>query len=117
MALLMARTDLPAKNTLWDMLITHAALSVALHRPDRLDHARLGEDRLHQRGDQRGALPRRSLDPRPLINIWSYAGVVWVMFLFFCPFAYLFTVGSLRAMDASLEEAARTVGRDRRCRR
>jgi len=46
----------------------------------------------------------------PLFNIWSYAGVVWVMVLFFTPFAYLFTVNPLRAMDASLEEAARTAG-------
>ena len=29
----------------------------------------------------------------PLMNIWSYAGIVWVMVVFFCPFAYLFTVG------------------------
>ncbi len=43
-------------------------------------------------------------------NIWSNAGIVWVMFLFFCPFAYLFTLGSLRAMDSALEEAARTSG-------
>jgi len=32
------------------------------------------------------------------------------MFLFFCPFVYLFTIGSLRAMDTSLEEAARAAG-------
>ena len=44
------------------------------------------------------------------MNIWTYAGVVWIMFLFFCPFAFLFTVGSLRTMDSSLEEAARTTG-------
>lgn len=46
----------------------------------------------------------------PLFNIWSFGGVVWVMFLFFCPFVYLFTVGSMRSMDSSLEEAARTSG-------
>ena len=46
----------------------------------------------------------------PVINIWSYAGIVWVMVLFFCPFAYLFTVSSLRGMDSSLEESARSTG-------
>src|SRR5690606_16512628 len=46
----------------------------------------------------------------PLFNIWSFGGVVWVMFLFFCPFVYLFTVGSMRSMDSSLEEASRTSG-------
>ena len=46
----------------------------------------------------------------PLINIWSFAGVVWVLFLFFAPLAYLFTLGSLTSMDATLEESARTAG-------
>jgi len=45
-----------------------------------------------------------------LVSIWTNAGMVWVMFLFFCPFAYLFTLGSLRSMDSALEEAARTSG-------
>ncbi len=49
-------------------------------------------------------------DGDALVNIWSYTGVVWVMALFFTPFAYLFTVNPLRSMDASLEEAARTAG-------
>jgi iron(III) transport system permease protein len=48
--------------------------------------------------------------PSPVIDIWSYGGVVFVMFLFFCPFVYLFTIGSLRSMNGSLEEAARTSG-------
>ena len=46
----------------------------------------------------------------PLINVWSIAGVIWVLFLFFAPLAYLFTLGSLTRMDASLEESARTAG-------
>ena len=46
----------------------------------------------------------------PLVNIWSYAGVVWVMFLFFTSLIYLFTVSSLRSMDTALEESARTSG-------
>ncbi len=45
-----------------------------------------------------------------IVNIYSYAGVVWVMVLISCPLAYLFTVGTLRSMDASLEEASRSVG-------
>ena len=50
------------------------------------------------------------LEVGPVVQIWSYPGVVWVMLLFFCPFAYLFTVNNLRSMDASLEESARTTG-------
>lgn len=53
---------------------------------------------------------RIGIDLGPVINIWSYFGIVWVMSLFFIPFAYLFTVGNLRAMDSSLEEAARASG-------
>lgn len=49
-------------------------------------------------------------DMSPLVNIWSYAGVVWVMFLFFASPVYLFTVSSLRSMDTALEESARTSG-------
>jgi iron(III) transport system permease protein len=43
-------------------------------------------------------------------NIWSFAGVIWVMVLFFAPLAYTFTLGALRGVDSSLEEAARTTG-------
>src|SRR5690606_27421157 len=56
------------------------------------------------------ALNSLGIDMSPLLNVWTQVGIVWVMFLFFCPFGYLFTVGNLRSMDASLEEAARTHG-------
>lgn len=47
--------------------------------------------------------------PTPF-NILSYSGAVWVMFLFFTPYVYLFTVTNLQRMDSSLEEAARASG-------
>ena len=40
-------------------------------------------------------------------NIW---GVIWVTAIFFAPLVYLFVVGSLRRMDPSLEDSARTTG-------
>lgn len=40
-------------------------------------------------------------------NIW---GVIWVTSIFFTPLVYLFVVGSLRRMDPSLEDSARTTG-------
>jgi iron(III) transport system permease protein len=46
----------------------------------------------------------------PWIDVWTFGGVVWVMALFYAPYAYLFTVNNLRAMDSSLEEAARMSG-------
>ncbi|MEK6710815.1 MAG: ABC transporter permease subunit, partial [Nitrospinota bacterium] len=45
-----------------------------------------------------------------LFNIYSITGIVWVMGLFYAPYMYLFTVGSLRKMDPALEEASRTAG-------
>ena len=40
-------------------------------------------------------------------NIW---GVIWVTAIFFTPLVYLFVIGSLRGMDPSLEDSARTTG-------
>ena len=40
-------------------------------------------------------------------NLW---GVIWVTGLFFTPLVYLFVIGSLRRMDPSLEDSARTTG-------
>ncbi|NNE85336.1 MAG: iron ABC transporter permease [Alphaproteobacteria bacterium] len=45
-----------------------------------------------------------------LMNIDTIWGVVWVTGIFFAPLVYLFVVGSLRRMDPSLEDSARTTG-------
>jgi iron(III) transport system permease protein len=45
-----------------------------------------------------------------LININNLWGVIWVTGIFFTPLVYLFVVGSLRRMDPSLEDSARTTG-------
>jgi iron(III) transport system permease protein len=46
----------------------------------------------------------------PLINVYSYAGIVWVMVLYFIPYAFILNVGAFRAMDPALEEAAAVSG-------
>ncbi len=46
----------------------------------------------------------------PLVNIYSITGIGFVLGLFYAPYIYLFTLESLRSMDASLEEAARMAG-------
>lgn len=108
MAVLMARTDLPFKNTLDLLIIMPLFLSPFT---GLIAWITLGSQRTGFINVAYTALfDLIGIDVSPLINIWSYAGVVWVMFLFFCPFAYLFTVGNLRAMDSSLEEAARISG-------
>ncbi len=45
-----------------------------------------------------------------LLNVDNIYGVIWVTGLFFAPLVYLFVVGSLRRMDPSLEDSARTTG-------
>lgn len=43
-------------------------------------------------------------------NIYSVWGIAFVLGLFYAPYVYLFTLGSLQSMDAALEEAARMSG-------
>jgi iron(III) transport system permease protein len=45
-----------------------------------------------------------------LFNVDNLWGVIWVTGIFFTPLVYLFVVGSLRRMDPSLEDSARTTG-------
>lgn len=44
------------------------------------------------------------------VNIYSFGGIVWVMSLYYVPYAYLLTAGAIRSMDASLLEASRMCG-------
>ena len=44
------------------------------------------------------------------LNIYSLTGVIWVLSLFYTPYVYLFIVGPLRHMDATLEDVARVHG-------
>jgi iron(III) transport system permease protein len=46
----------------------------------------------------------------PLVNIYSYGGVVWHMLQYSTPFLFLFVVEAFRAMDPALEEASRMCG-------
>lgn len=43
-------------------------------------------------------------------NIYSLAGLVFVMALYYCPIVFLFVAGALRSMDPALEEASRMHG-------
>ncbi|MDE3077682.1 MAG: ABC transporter permease subunit, partial [Chloroflexota bacterium] len=49
-----------------------------------------------------GLLGRRMV----LLNVTSLGGVAWVLIVHYLPYAYLFAVGALQNIDASLEEAA-----------
>jgi iron(III) transport system permease protein len=108
MAVLVGRTDLRGK-TLWEMLIVmplYLSPFTGLMAWIALGSAKTGFVNVAFAALVRPFAPGAP----PLLNIWTFGGVVLVMFLFFCPFVYLFTIGSLRAMDTSLEEAARAAG-------
>lgn len=107
-AVLVGRTDLPAKRLLDVLLVIPLFVSPFT---GLIAWIMLGSE---QTGFINGALGAAfrwfDIPFTPLINIWSFSGVVWILVIFFCPFAYLFTVGNLRGMDSSLEEAARMNG-------
>lgn len=46
----------------------------------------------------------------PPFNIYSMGGIIMVLALFYTPYMYLFTIGSLNRMDPALEESARVCG-------
>lgn len=49
------------------------------------------------------------MDTSPF-NIYSRAGIIWVMGIFWAPYIYLFMIGLFQKMDPALEEAARISG-------
>ncbi len=46
----------------------------------------------------------------PPFNIYTKAGIIWVLAIFWSPYVYLFMVGLLQKMDPALEDAARISG-------
>jgi iron(III) transport system permease protein len=46
----------------------------------------------------------------PLVNVYSYGGVVWHMMQYSTPFLFLLMVGAFKSMDPALEESSRTSG-------
>ena len=48
--------------------------------------------------------------PTDLFNVYGIAGIVWVQAIFFTPFVYLMSIGTLRHMDPALEESSRACG-------
>ena len=48
-----------------------------------------------------------------LVDVYSYAGVIWHMMQYSTPFIFLFVVDAFRAMDPSLEESSRMSGATR----
>jgi iron(III) transport system permease protein len=49
----------------------------------------------------------------PLVDVFSYGGVIWHMMQYSTPFIFLFVVDAFRAMDPALEESSRMSGATR----
>jgi iron(III) transport system permease protein len=49
----------------------------------------------------------------PLVDVYSYGGVIWHMMQYSTPFIFLFVVDAFRAMDPALEESSRMSGATR----
>jgi iron(III) transport system permease protein len=48
--------------------------------------------------------------PPNLFNVYGIGGIIWVQGIFFMPFVYLMTIGTLRHMDPALEESSHACG-------
>lgn len=108
LALVVARTDIGGKPVWETLIIMPLFLSPFT---GLISWVALGSERTGFINVAYSGLLRPFFESVPaLMNIWTFGGIVWVMLLFFCPYAYLFTLGSLRSMDVSLEEAARASG-------
>jgi iron(III) transport system permease protein len=108
LAVIVARTDIPFKP-LWDILI----LIPLFLSPFTLLIAWItlaGPRTGFLNGIWQAILSPFMTRPADIVNLNSYTGIVWLLFLISCPLAYLFVIGTLRAMDASLEEASRSAG-------
>ena len=47
------------------------------------------------------------------VNIYSFSGIVWVLASNYIPYAFVFLLGPMRAIDTTLEEAALVLGSSR----
>lgn len=107
LAWIVARTDTPARGTL-EVLIT-----LPFFIPPILTATAWGMLGNPKVGSLNLAWGWLTGLQEPLINMYSYGGVVWHMMQYSAPFLFLLLVDALRAMDPSLEESSRMSGATR----
>ena len=104
LAWIVARTDTPGRETL-EVLIT-----LPFYIPPILTAMAWG-----MLGTPKGGLINLAWTEltgrrEPLVNVYSYAGVVWHMMQYSTPFLFLLIVGAFKSMDPALEESSRMSG-------
>jgi iron(III) transport system permease protein len=104
LAWIVARTDTPGRGTL-EVLIT-----LPFYIPPILTAVAWGMLATPRGGlinlAWSGLTGRRA----PLVNVYSYGGVVWHMMQYSTPFLFLLIVGAFKAMDPALEDSSRMSG-------
>jgi iron(III) transport system permease protein len=107
LAWIVARTDTPARGTL-EVLIT-----LPFFVPPILTATAWGMLGNPQVGSINLAWGWLTGAREPLVNVFSWGGVVWHMMQYSTPFLFLFIVDAFRAMDPALEESSRMSGAGR----
>jgi ABC-type sugar transport system permease subunit len=104
MAWIVARTDTPYRDTL-EVLIT-----LPFYIPPILTAMAWGMLATPKGGLINLAWAGLTGSREPLVNIYSYGGVVWHMMQYSTPFLFLLLVGAFKSMDPALEESSRMSG-------
>ncbi|MEN9763069.1 MAG: hypothetical protein RI906_2895 [Pseudomonadota bacterium] len=107
LAWIVARTDTPGRQTL-EVLIT-----LPFFIPPILTASAWGMLGNPQVGSINLAWKWLTGASEPLVNVFSWGGVVWHMMQYSTPFLFLFIVDAFRAMDPALEESSRMSGASR----
>lgn len=103
-AWLIARTDIPGRRVIELLILVPMFLSPLLGALAWIALAAPGSGFIN-------AFARTFLDrAADSVDVFSFHGIVFVMFLYFVPYSYLFVVGTLKNMDPALEDAARMTG-------
>lgn len=104
LAWIVARTDTPYRSTL-ELLVT-----LPFYVPPILTAMAWGMLATPKGGLINVAWTGLTGSREPLVNVYSYGGVVWHMMQYSTPFLFLLIAGALRSMDPALEESSRMSG-------
>lgn len=104
LAWIVARTDTPGRDTL-EVLIT-----LPFYIPPILTAMAWGMLATPRGGLINLAWTALTGSREPLVNIYSYGGVVWHMMQYSTPFLFLLMVGAFKSMDPTLEDSSRMSG-------
>jgi iron(III) transport system permease protein len=104
LAWVVARTDTPYRNTL-EVLVT-----LPFYIPPILTAMAWGMLASPKGGAINLAWTALTGSREPLVNVYSYGGVVWHMMQYSTPFLFLLLVSAFRSMDPTLEDSSRMSG-------